>query len=328
MEKRYIFEQVKADLQRKMVFIGGPRQVGKTTLAQSIDPEHTLYLNWDVASQRKKILANEFSAQANLWVFDEIHKFKKWKNYLKGIYDEFKGRKKILVTGSARLDLFQEAGDSLQGRYHFIRLLPLSVMELGLKSESELKDLLKLGGFPEPFFGSSEKEARRWSNEYRNRLLRDDIRDVENITDIGTMELAMLRLPELVGSPLSINGLREDLQIDHRKMTRWVEIFEKFYAIFLLPPFGSPKIKAVKKERKHYHLDWTLVENEGSRFENLIAVHLLKWVNFEQDANGRALDLRHFRDIEKREVDFVVTEKGRPLLFVECKSGDQKSMTT
>lgn len=322
MEKRYLFEQVKSDLHRKMVFIGGPRQVGKTTLAQMLDPKHSHYLNWDIASQRKQILSQEFSDRARLWIFDEIHKYKSWKNYLKGVYDEFKEQKQILVTGSARLDLFRKAGDSLQGRYHFLRLLPLSVAELDIKTQSDFRQLLLLGGFPEPFFGGSHLEAQRWSNEYRSRLLRDDVRDVENISDIGNMELAMLRLPELVASPLSINGLREDLQIDHRKMTKWIQIFEKFYALFLLPPFGSPLIKAVKKEKKHYHLDWSIVEKESARFENLVAVHLLKWVNFEQDTKGRLIELRYFRDIERREVDFVVTEKNKPILFVECKYDD------
>lgn len=324
MNKRYIYQQVIKDLSSKMVFIGGPRQVGKTTLSESICPENMSYLNWDIASHRKKILAHEFSSTAGLWIFDEIHKYKSWKNYLKGVYDEFKKQKQILVTGSARLDLFRKAGDSLQGRYHFLRLLPLSVAELGITTQANFHDLLSLGGFPEPFFAGSEVEAKRWSNEYRSRLIRDEIRDVENISDIGNMELAMLRMPELVGSPLSVNGLREDLQIDYRKMARWVQIFEKFYAIFLLPPLGSAKIKAVKKEKKHYHLDWSLVESESARFENLVAVHLLKWVNFEEDTKGRLLELRYFRDIEKREVDFVVTEKGKPILFVECKLSDDE----
>lgn len=132
-----------------------------------------------------------------------------------------------------------------------------------------------------------------------------------------------MRLPELVGSPLSINALREDLQLAHKTVAQWLDIFERRYGIFRVQPFGTPKIRAVKKEQKHYHLDWTLVSSPGARFENLVAVHLLKWVSFQQDSEGRDLELRYFRDIDGREVDFVVTERRKPILAVECKLSDE-----
>jgi len=182
--------------------------------------------------------------------------------------------------------------------------------------------LLKLGGFPEPFLSGSEVEARRWSREYRNRLVWEEVAGLERIQDLGNLELLALRLPELVGSPLSINALREYLQISHKTVDGWLKVLERLYAIFRLAPFGAPRIRAVKKEQKHYHFDWSLVPSESARFENLIASHLLKWVHFEQDAHGRDLELRYFRDTDGREVDFVVVEKRHPQLFVECKWGD------
>jgi predicted AAA+ superfamily ATPase len=127
----------------------------------------------------------------------------------------------------------------------------------------------------------------------------------------------------LVGSPLSLNALREDLQVSHRTVGKWVEILERLYAVFRVPPFGAPRIRAVKKEQKHYHLDWSLVPGEAPRFENLVAVHLLKWVHYEQDAGGRDLELRYFRDTDGREVDFVVVESRKPRIFIETKWGDQ-----
>ncbi|MFI5198459.1 MAG: ATP-binding protein [Thermoanaerobaculia bacterium] len=318
---RYLVPQVVRDLRRKMVFVSGPRQVGKTTMARGLPGAKKGYLSWDVAKDREKILRGQLPP-ALLWVFDEIHKYRSWRNFLKGVFDGRRPSQRILVTGSARLDFYRHGGDSLQGRYHLLRLHPLSVAELKLTTPGELRDLLTLGGFPEPYFGGSEVEARRWSREYRDRLVREDIASLERVQDLANIELLALRLPELVGSPLSINALREDLQVAHKTVANWLRILERLYAIFRLPPFGAPRLRAVKKEQKHYQFDWTLVADPAARFENVVASHLLKWVHFEQDAKGRDMELRYFRDRDGREVDFVVTEKGVPLRFVEVKSAD------
>jgi predicted AAA+ superfamily ATPase len=318
---RYLVRQIKADLARKMVFVAGPRQVGKTTLARSLPNAGHGYLNWDVAEDRARILAGELPT-AKLWLFDEIHKYRRWRNYLKGAYDGRRAGQQILVTGSGRLDLYRFGGDSLQGRYHLLRLHPLSVAELGLKSTAELADLLKLGGFPEPYFGGSETEARRWSREYRSRLVREDVASLERVHDLGHLELLMMRLPQLVGAPLSLNALREDLQVSHKAVAAWLAVLERLYGVFRLAPYGTARIRAVKKVQKHYQMDWSLVPEDGPRFENLVACHLLKWVHYQQDSTGRELDLRYFRDTDGREVDFVVTEDDRPIMFVECKAAD------
>jgi predicted AAA+ superfamily ATPase len=319
MKKRYLSDQILKDLKNKMVFLGGPRQVGKTTLALNLFSEQC-YLNWDFSVDREKILKLEFPDQKT-WIFDEIHKYKKWRNFLKGVYDKNK-KQQILVTGSARLDLYRFGGDSLQGRYHFLRLHPLSFNELNTNSFKDFETLFELGGFPEPFFRSDKIEAVRWSKEYRSRILRDDISSVESIHDLGTAELVLMRLPELVGSPLSINNIAEDVQTSFKTVKKWIEIFERFYAIYRVPPFGSPKVKAVKKEQKHYHYDWTLVKDLGYRFENMIGNHFLKQIHFLEDTQGRELELRYFKDNEDREVDFVITENKKPLLFIECKLND------
>ena len=226
------------------------------------------------------------------------------------------------MTGSARLDAYRFGGDSLQGRYHLLRLHPLSAAELGLTASDDLADLLTLGGFPEPYFSGSQVEARRWSREYRTLLVREEVANLERVQDLGALELLMLRLPELVGSPLSINALREDLQISHKTAAAWLEVLERLYAIFRLPPFGAPAIRAVKKEQKHYHLDWSVVAADPARFENLVACHLLKWIHHQQDTQGRDVELRYFRDTDGREVDFVVLDQQRPILCVECKWSD------
>jgi len=324
MEKRYLHKQIRKDLKNKMVFISGPRQVGKTTLAMSLMKTRASYLNWDIPAHREAILKREFPL-TDLWCFDEIHKFKSWRDYLKGVYDEFHSRHQILVTGSARLDMLRRSGDSLQGRYHHLRLHPLSVKELGLTKQEELLKLLALGGFPEPYFSDSEVEAKRWSTNYRSLLVNQESSTIGTISDLAKLELLSLRLPELVGSPLSLNGLREDLQVAHKTVSRWMDILENIYMFFRLAPFGSPLIRAVKKEQKHYHFDWTLVPDRAARFENMIASHLLKWVHYQRDLFGEQMELRYFRDTDKREVDFCITKDLQPLMFVESKWGDSSA---
>jgi hypothetical protein len=318
---RYLRDQIRRDLSKKMVFVAGPRQVGKTTLALGIPGAAEGYLSWDIAAQRESILARRLPP-GDLWVFDEIHKYRTWRDWLKGIFDGRPAGQRILVTGSARLDMYRRSGDSLQGRYHLLHLHPFSVAELGIDNPAGFEQLLTLSGFPEPFLGGSEVEARRWSREYRNLLIHEELTSLERVQDLGNLELLVMRLPELVGSPLSLNALREDLQVSHKTIASWITVLERLYAVFRLAPIGGPSIRAVKKMRKHYHLDWSLVRDGAARFENLVGAHLLKWVEHQQDTQGRDLELRYFRDREGREVDFVVQENGAPLLLVECKLGD------
>ncbi len=318
---RYLAPTVAEDLARKMVFLGGPRQVGKTSLGKTLIPEPGAYLNWDFAAHRATILKHQLPS-TEAWFFDEIHKYRLWRGYLKGLFDLHGNSKRILVTGSARLDYYRYGGDSLQGRYHYLRLHPFSAAELRIETQGDFEQLFRLGGFPEPFFAGSERHARRWARDYRDRLMREEVASLERIDNLGQLELLVMRLPELVGRPLSLNNLREDLSLSHRTVAHWMEVLERLYAIYRIAPFGAPRIRAVKKSQKHYHFDWSVVQDEGARFENLVAGHLLKWVHWQNDVEGRDAELRYFRDIDGREVDFVVMEGRRPVSFIECKLTD------
>ena len=300
--------------------MSGPRQSGKTTLARSLigaTGAASRYLNWDDDESRTKILQSAFP-HTGLIVFDELHKYSRWRNLVKGLYDREHETLQILVTGSARLDIYRRGGDSLQGRYHHLRLYPFSLKE----ADCSLKDLMNLGPFPEPLLAGTATAARRWSRQYRSRLVREDVADIERVTEMGAMESLSVRLPALVGSPLSLNGLREDLQVAHKTVERWLDIFERLMFIFRLEPFGPPRIKSVKKARKHYLFDWTSIEDDGARFENLIAFHLLKECHYLEDTVGDDVELRFFRDIEGREVDFVQLKNGKPTRFIEAKLSD------
>lgn len=322
-KERYLNTQIEKDLEKKMVFLSGPRQSGKTTTAKYLLKKQTgnlsRYLNYDSLEDRTKFRKEIFPSGEGLIVLDEIHKFSRWRQIIKGLYDKRNEEVSILITGSARLDHYRHGGDSLQGRYHLLRLLPLSYREIKDHYKDPMIRLLNRGPFPEPLFENSDIDATRWSKEYLSRLVREEIGDLETIKDISLLELLADRLPGLVGSPLSINSLREDLQVAHQTVSRWIDIFENMYMVFRVYPYGSPKIKAVKKESKHYHYDWSLVEEEGARFENMIAFHLLKHCYFLEDTQGKKMELRYFRDIDLREVDFVVLHKNNPILFIECK---------
>ena len=303
-----------------MIFLAGPRQVGKATLSKALFKTAD-YMSWDIDEDRTRILNKEFK-KAPLLIFDEIHKYLKWRNYLKSIYDKQGNTQKILVTGSAKLDILRKGGDSLQGRYYFLRLMPLTFTELKMQTQKDVQTLYNLSGFPEPFLKGSKTNANRWSRFYRQRIVREEVSSNEQFNDLATIEIMYNRLPEMVGGTLSINSLAEDIQVSNKTLGKWVDALERLYAIFRLSPFGSPKIKALKKAQKIFFYDWNAVVDEGNRFENFTAVHLLKWIYYEQDVKGREVDLRYYRDKYNREVDFVITENGRPIHFIEAKLSD------
>ena len=326
--ERYLKKAVAEDLKDRMVFVGGPRQVGKTTFALTFLSEptekHPGYLNWDNVSNRASLLKGELPPKEKCLVLDEIHKFARWRNLVKGFYDTNKTTRSFLITGSARLDYYSRGGDSLQGRYHYYRLHPFSLLELNPNpTEVDFKGLLKFGGFPEPFLKGEEKFWRRWQRERTHRVIYEDIRDLENIKEISLLELLAAELPNRVGAPLSVKNLKELFQVSHETIERWLKIFERMYYCFRIPPYGPPKVRAVKKEQKLYLWDWSLVPEPGEKFENFIACHLLKYCHFREDTEGYRMELRFLRDIDRREVDFIVLEDGKPLFAVECKTGEK-----
>lgn len=325
--KRYLEEAVQKDLQEKMVFIGGPRQVGKTTLALRVlgaDSErHPAYLNWDSVAARKLLLSGGLPAEQSLIVLDEIHKYKGWRNLVKGLYDLNKTSRRFLITGSAKLDYYRRGGDSLQGRYHYHRLHPLTLREISSHpTAADLEHLLQFGGFPEPFLKADLRHWKRWQRERRSRVVRDDLVDLEQVKEISQIDLMSDILPSRVGAPLSINNLRQDLDVAFETADRWVGILENLYYCYRIEPFGLPRLRAAKKEKKLYMWDWSLCDDPAARFENLTASHLLKYCHRIEDQEGDRMELRFIRDSEKREIDFVIVRNGKAEFAVECKSGE------
>jgi predicted AAA+ superfamily ATPase len=326
---RQIKPDIVSDLAEKMVFVGGARQVGKTTLALSLLPEgeeaHPAYLSWDDPAARKLLLQGGLPADHPLVILDEVHKYKGWRSLVKGLYDKNRSRRQFLITGSARLDHYRRGGDSLQGRYHYHRLHPFSLFELSPQpAAGDLDQLLVFGGFPEPFLKAETRHWKRWQRERRSRVIQEDLVNLEHVKEVSQLDLLASILPERVGSPLSVNNLRQDLSVAFETADRWIGILENLYFCFRIQPHGLPKLRAAKKERKLYMWDWSLCEDPAARFENLVASNLLKYCHHIEDTRGDSMELRFLRDSAGREIDFVVVRNRKPEFAVECKTGEQK----
>lgn len=345
MKDRYLTEYVIKDLKEKMVFVAGPRQVGKTYLAQYLGKKYFrpyTYLNWDYQPDRKKIISFQLPSNTELLIFDELHKYKNWKNYIKGIFDKHKSDFKILLTGSARLDIYKKSGDSLMGRYHQYTLHPFSYSEIAktktsnqpwqklefsenVKGKDIIDNLIKYGPFPEPFLKQNEIHWRRWQSERTDRLIKEEIRDLTVIKDLSALQILVELIPSKVGSLLSINNLRKDLEVAHKTLVNYLRILELFYFHFRIYPYSKNNIRSLKKMAKLYLWDWSVIKNEGAKFENLIASHLLKYAHFLQNSQGLKTKISYLRDNEGREVDFIFTVDDKPWFAVEAKINEENS---
>lgn len=322
--KRYIHDHISADLKKKMVFLTGPRQVGKTYLAKDIqkDFEKSIYLNDDDIQDSKIIRKREWALDKELVILDEIHKMKGWKNFLKGTFDTRPPQQTFLVTGSARLETFRQTGDSLAGRYFSYRLHPISVKEVsGTISPYEAVNLLnKLGGFPEPFLSGSDEEASRWRKQYYTDIVREDIMDFSRINEIRVIRILLEMLRKRVGSPVSANAIAEDLQVSPTTIGKYLKILESLNIIFIIKPFHKNIARSILKEPKIYFYDSGYVDgDEGIRLENTVAMSLLKNVHYLQDTKGSSVDLHYVKTKNKRETDFALANTEAITDFIEVK---------
>lgn len=336
--------------EKSMVLLSGPRQAGKTTLSQIIARSFTnnLYFNWDIAEHRTLFFENPAfferverkDKSIPLIIFDEIHKFRDWKNYLKGVYDRYHDDYKFLVSGSGRLDIYQKGGDSLAGRYYLMHLFPFTIAELGKKGRSiraflnkpleisterstGIKEkwnmLTALSGFPEPYLSGKTTTYRRWSNTYSHQLIREDIRDMVDIKSVTDMETLYLLLPSRVGSPLSMPSLANDLRVSYNSISNWLSVLERFFLTFSIPTWTGKISRAIQKERKVYLWDFPRIKDPAMRFENMVAAELFRAVTLWNDAGYGDCSLHFIKNKEKMEVDFLIADNREPFLLIETK---------
>ena len=357
MEERNLYKRMWSALaaEKSMIFLAGPRQAGKTTLAKIIAESFTnkLYFNWDISQDRMRFFETpSFFEQVErhddsvpLIIFDEIHKYRDWKNYLKGAYDAFQGKYSFLVSGSGRLDLYQKGSDSLAGRYFLFHLWPFTLAELGsanaafdafcrdplqlnMERHSELRQLWsrlsQLSGFPEPYLSGKETTYRRWSHTYAQQLIREDIRDMTDIKSIRDMETLYMLLPTKIGSPLSAPSLARDLKVSYNSVQNWLSVFERFFLLFSIYPWTTKIARAIQKERKVYLWDSPRIQDEAARFENMVALELYRAVIAWNDMGYGTFSLHFIKNKEQQEVDFLVARDRKPFLLVEAKLSDDQ----
>ncbi len=326
---RYLAPFIESDLGNKMVFVGGPRQTGKTTLAQALlagrSSTATAYLNWDSDVDRRAILKLQWADEGRRVVLDELHKYARWKSWIKGIYDTRPVGLQILVTGSARLDVFRRGGDSMLGRYHYWRLHPFCLAERPAKMtvEEAFGRLMRVGGFPEPFLDNDPRTARRWQVTRLERILRDDVRDLESVQKISTLELFVDALRSRVGSAVVLRNIAADLQVSPTTLKVWLDVLERMYLLFVVRPLTQNVGRAVQKAPKVYFFNtMDVIGDDGARYENFVATQLLKRLHFSEDNEGHRYGLHYIRDKEGHEVDFAITKDRQLDQLIEAKWAD------
>lgn len=330
-----------------MLFLMGARQVGKTVLSQIIAKQYTqsAYFNWDDDEHRKLILSGQrfiekiFPPQRlsekPIIIFDEIHKYQNWKNFMKGFYDVYKENYHIVVTGSSRLDVFYKGGDSLMGRYLPYTIHPFSLGEFNPRNlqglyrlpyhlnKEDFDALYQFGGFPVPLLKRDLEMYTQWKKMRRSQLFREDIRDMTHVHEISQLELCAQLLEYQSGGILNRSALAQKLQVSLPTINRWLEILRQFYFAFTLQPWSKNIPHSLIKEPKVYLNDWSLIDDPGARFENFVACHLKKSVDFWSESGKGEFELYFLRDKSQREVDFLITCDRNPWILVETKTSEQ-----
>ncbi|MCB1081949.1 MAG: ATP-binding protein [Chlamydiia bacterium] len=339
-----------------MLFLVGPRQVGKTTISHDLSHlrKTSFYLSWDDSHDRKLILSGletlekhlkldqgSLQEELPLIIFDELHKYRKWKNFLKGFYDKFSKKIQIIVTGSARLDIYKMGGDSLMGRYFLYHIHPFTVGEvLGYHqgkeellprsnqiSPEDFHALYTYGGFPDPFIKRDRLFYNQWKRLRFQQLFTEDLRDLTLIQDLDQMQILAELLQHQAGQLTSYSSLANKVNVTIDTISRWIKTLKSFYYCFTLKPWTKNISRSLLKEPKVYLWDWSLVEDEGAKKENFIASHLLKAVHFWTDRGFGDCMLYFIRDKEKKEVDFLVTKDQTPWFLVEVKSSKTQNIS-
>ncbi len=330
----------------QMIFLSGPRQVGKTTVATNCKDltNYFKYLNWDKLKDREQILIGEDEVlqglpinalleQKPIVVFDEIHKYKYWRTFLKGLIDEHKGKIDVLVTGSAKLNIYRRGADSLMGRYFNYRVHPLSVAEILRTTLPEsmisppqkiindkFQALFEFGGFPEPFIKQDKKFYLQWQGLRQEQMIKEDIRDLAHIQELSQLEMLAFFLKEQTGQLVEYSNLAKKIRVSDQTIRRWITALESFFYCFTIKPWSTNIARSLLKQPKIYLWDWSLLEDKGAKVENFVASHLLKAVHFWTDIGFGKFELYFLRDKEKNEVDFLITQNKRPWIMLEVKS--------
>lgn len=326
--ERYLTKYIRKDLDYKIILLTGPRQTGKTTLSKMLNIDFD-YFNYDNLEDRLSLQKKSWDRSKDLIIFDELHKLKNWKSWLKGVYDTEEIPPSLLVTGSAKLDTYRKVGDSLAGRFFQFRIHPLDLKEINTFStpenlEEALDKLIAVGGFPEPYITGTIRFYNRWKKSHLDIILKQDLIDLENVQQIVQIETLIQLLKYRVGSPISYSSLARDLQCSDKTVKRWLTILENMYVIFKVPPFHKNVARAIQKSPKFYFYDTgQVIGDPGIKLENTVACALQKEIHFREDCFGESITLYYLKNKDGKEIDFFITSNNTPSLMLEVKWKDE-----
>jgi len=327
---------------RQMAFISGPRQVGKTTTCRN---HADAYVNWDNIDDRERILAgparlierlklDQLTETTQVVLFDELHKYPRWKQFLKGFFDTYADQVRITVTGSSRMDAYRRGGDSLMGRYFHYHMHPFSVAELlhqdlpGAKriirppkkiKATDFEALWRHGGYPEVFIKRDMRFSRRWQSLRLAQLVREEIRELTQVQQIDQLEMLLKLLTNRSAHQLIYGNLAKEVRVSVDTARRWVDVLRNLHLGFLIRPWFKNVSRSLRKEPRWFLRDWASIEDVGDKAETFVGCHLLKAVDGWNDMGLGKFELGYLRDKEKREVDFLVARDGEPWFLAEVK---------
>lgn len=325
--QRYLTKPILQDLPSKIVLLTGPRQCGKTTCARGLYSDYD-YFNYDHGEDRILLQKKHWDREKKLVIFDELHKMRQWKRWIKGVYDVEGIPPQLLVTGSAQLDTHRKVGDSLAGRYFQFRMHPLDLHEILQYWKKDMHAafdrLWHCSGFPEPFLKGSPEFYYRWRHSHTDIILRQDLIDLYVIRDIQSIQTLVLLLGSRVGNTVSYANLARDLECDANTVKRWIQLLENLYIVFRVTPYSKKIARAILKEPKFYFYDFNYVKEDSAKLENMVACALLKKLQYIEDTTGAYTALRYLRTKQGHEIDFLITKNDQPTHLIEVKTSDDE----
>ena len=316
-----------------IIAITGPRQSGKTTLAQQHCPNKP-YFNLEDPSQRAQLEADPKGMLASLSgqgaIFDEVQHFPDLLSYLQVEADKQQTRGQYIITGSYHLALLESVTQSLAGRVGLLELLPMSTQELGRANiQLSADERLYYGGLPRIF--RDDLSPTLVYKNYVKTYLERDMRHMIKVKDLMQFRRFMQLCAARIGSEFVASHIANELGVSYHTVQSWLSVLEASYVVFRLQPYYENFGKRVIKSPKLYFTDVGLASYllgieelsqlsrdplKGSLFENLVILDFYKYLLNQ----GREARIYFYRDRSQREVD-LIWQCGRDLIPIEIKYG-------
>ena len=354
MYPRFVERRVReAMTDTRVVLICGPRQSGKTTLAQQIAGADMPFVTLDDPTVLDAATADpvNFVRGFERAVIDEIQRAPGLILAIKAAVDEDPRPGRFLLTGSANLMTLPRVADSLAGRMSIVRLLPLAQAEIRGEPSTfldrafageppdmgasvvgeDLVETVLAGGYPEALTRSTWSRRRNWHLDYVEAIVQRDVRDVAQVEQLALMPRLLRILAEHSGQLVNYSRIGDPIDMNHVTTRRYLGIFENLFLVDTLPPWYSSALKRLTKSPKLHFLDAGLLaalrnltpgrvrrnrKELGPLLETFVFGELQKLATWSEDR----FTFSHFRDKERNEVDVVMEDGEGRLVGVEVKA--------